>query len=83
MTQPVSRYVQIANDLAEQIRSGRLQPGQRLPTRVQLAAFYEVSETTVYRSLGLLADRGLTNGHQGKAVYVAGGPEDAAAPTVG
>jgi GntR family transcriptional regulator len=37
-------YQQIANDIAEQIRSGVLKPGDRLPTTRQLMAHYEVSE---------------------------------------
>ena len=60
----------IADDIAAQIRDGRLAPGQRLPGRTELAPRYGVSPATIARSLILLEAWGLTRGRQGMAVFV-------------
>lgn len=64
----------IAEDIIRQIRAGALMPGQKLPPRRKLADDYDVSETTIYRALLLLAWSGWTIGHQGKEVRVADRP---------
>lgn len=71
----------IAADIINQVRAGALVPGQPLPSRRDLAAMYQVSETTIYRALQLLAFSGWVVGHQGRDVRVADPPpEPAKAP---
>jgi GntR family transcriptional regulator len=66
-------YQQIANDIAAQVRSGVLKPGDRLPTTRQLMEHYGVSETVIrFVMIQLKAER-LVYGQQGRGVYV--GPE--------
>lgn len=63
-------YRQIADDLADRIRSGEYQPGQQLPTYKEAADLYDVSEATAYRAMSLLIDRGLAVGEQGRGTFV-------------
>jgi DNA-binding FadR family transcriptional regulator len=62
-------YQLLADDLRAQITSGRLRPGQRLPTEPELCARTGVSRSTVREALRLLASqhliittRGVTGG---------------------
>lgn len=66
----------IAEDIIRLIRSGALQPGQKLLSRRELAGYYRVSETTIYRALLLLSWSGWTVGHQGKEVRVVDYPPE-------
>lgn len=78
-------YLQIADDLREQIRGGSLAPGALLPSTLQLASQYEASLSVVKMAVGILRNEGLVVGQQGKGVFVredaeqARGPGDAAA----
>lgn len=49
-------------------------PGDRLPTIVQMAREYDVSQTTVKTALTLLGRDGWTRGVQGKGTFVADSP---------
>ncbi|GGS73351.1 hypothetical protein GCM10010156_35260 [Planobispora rosea] len=68
-------YLQIADDLREQIRGGSLAPGAPLPSTAQLAEQYDASLSVVKMAVGLLRNEGLVVGQQGKGVFVR---EDAA-----
>ncbi|GGM67385.1 winged helix-turn-helix domain-containing protein [Dactylosporangium sucinum] len=75
-------YQRVADDLREQIRSGQLMPGDKLPTKRQLAAHYGVGETSIDNAMLLLRAEHWVRGHQGRGVFVAdeppagnGGPE--------
>lgn len=61
---------QIAQALAEEIESGRLSEGARLPTEPQLAARFAVNRHTVRRAVGELAERGLVRVEQGRGTFV-------------
>jgi DNA-binding GntR family transcriptional regulator len=70
----IADYRRIANEIQQQIESGELSPGDKLPSTSKLALKYKVSESTISRAVGLLHDRGLVYGHPGKGVFV-GQPE--------
>lgn len=73
-------YLQIADDLSDQIRRGTLAPGEALPSTAQLATAYDASLSVVKLAVGVLRNEGLVIGQQGKGVFVR---EDAApAPPV-
>ena len=63
-------YLQIADDLREQIRSGSLAPGSPLPSTVRLAEQYDASVSVVKMAVGILRNEGLVIGQQGKGVFV-------------
>lgn len=56
--------------LREQIRSGTLKPGDRVPYTSELMATYGVSRSTVYEALRDLTKEGLIRGHQGLGRFV-------------
>jgi DNA-binding GntR family transcriptional regulator len=62
---------QIADDLADRIRRGQYASGDKLPSIPELAALYDVSESSGARVYLLLQERGVAVGRQGKGVYVA------------
>jgi len=68
----------LAADLRGRIDSGALQPGQRLPTELALAAQYAVSRTVVREAVSRLRSGGLLVARQGSGVFVAA--QDAARP---
>lgn len=68
MAEPL--YQQIADDIARQIESGVLKPGDRLPSTRQLCERYEVSETVIRFTMIQLKARGLVYGQPGRGVYV-------------
>lgn len=70
-------YLQIADDLREQIRSGALSPGDPLPSTARLAEQYDCSASVIKMAVSVLRTEGLVVGQQGKGVFV----RDAAQPS--
>ncbi|OGA97941.1 MAG: GntR family transcriptional regulator [Burkholderiales bacterium RIFCSPHIGHO2_12_FULL_69_20] len=68
----------LAAELRQRIDSGELQPDDRLPTELALAAQYAVSRTVVREAVSRLRSTGLLVARQGSGVFVA--PRDAARP---
>jgi GntR family transcriptional regulator len=64
-------YRRIVDDITAKIRSGELSPGDQLPSMRELQEQYGVGSTAVRNALLTLRAQGLTEGHQGKGVYVA------------
>lgn len=60
----------LAERLTVQIESGTLQPGDRLPTELQLADVHGVSRTVVREAVHQLKSQGLVRSRQGSGVYV-------------
>ncbi|MER6722960.1 GntR family transcriptional regulator [Streptomyces halstedii] len=65
-----SRHQDIADDLRHQITTGRIKPGERLPSEVGLAARYMVSTATLRRALAVLQGEGLVEKIHGKGNFV-------------
>jgi DNA-binding GntR family transcriptional regulator len=68
-------YREVADHLAQRIKSGEYPPGSGLPQRDALARSYGVSLSTLARALMLLRDRGLVLGLPGRGVFVIGSPQ--------
>jgi GntR family transcriptional repressor for pyruvate dehydrogenase complex len=68
----------LAETLRQQIESGNLKPGDRLPTEQALAMHYTVSRTVVREAVSRLRSMGLLVARQGSGVFVA--PPDQARP---
>ena len=64
-------YERILLVLVEQIRSGKLPVGSKLPTEAELTAQYRVSRTTARRALDELRRRGLVERQAGRGTFVA------------
>ena len=63
-------YLQIADDLRQQISDGRLPPGAALPSTARLREQYEASAGMVKSAISVLRTEGLIVGQQGKGVFV-------------
>ncbi|MFJ3697552.1 GntR family transcriptional regulator [Streptomyces sp. NPDC090052] len=66
---PIRRQV-IADDLRNQIATGQLKTGERLPSEALLAVQYEVSTPTLRSALALLQGEGLVEKIHGKGNFV-------------
>jgi DNA-binding transcriptional MocR family regulator len=64
------RYLAIADALADGIKTGALNPGERLPTHRELAFRLGVTVGTVSRAYAEAARRGLTQGEVGRGTFV-------------
>lgn len=63
-------YQQIANDLQRKIGDETYEPGQRLPSELELTEVYQVSRLTVRKAIKLLAEDNLIVIQQGKGMFV-------------
>lgn len=65
------KYISLARQLEEDIVSGTLLPGTKLPPQRELADFLDINVSTVARAFKLCSDRGLITGTVGSGTYVA------------
>lgn len=63
-------YYQLAKFLENQIRQGKFQPGEALPTEMELAEQFQISRMTVRKAIGELVARGMVYAKQGKGTFV-------------
>lgn len=68
---------QLFEQLAEQIKSGRLAPGERLPTEQALTRAARVSRTVVREAVAALRAEGLVITRQGVGAFVSAEPQRA------
>jgi GntR family transcriptional regulator, transcriptional repressor for pyruvate dehydrogenase complex len=77
--QPVARRPHlaehIARSLSDEIASGRLQPGDRLPTEQFLSQNFGVSRNVVREGIATLRAQGLIQSRQGVGVFVSAAPQ--------
>lgn len=64
----------ITEGIIAKIRSGEYTPGQKLPTRLELATEYGCSVEPVIRAQEDLERAGWVETHQGKGVFVTAAP---------
>jgi DNA-binding GntR family transcriptional regulator len=62
--------MQVADELRQAIRSGKLTPGERLPAIADLSAAYGIARNTVASALSKLQDENLVVIRQGSGAYV-------------
>jgi GntR family transcriptional regulator len=65
-----AKYVEIADRLRDQIDSGMLQPGERLPSEPDLVRQFDASRNTVRLAIALLTNQGLVVTRQGLGTFV-------------
>ena len=63
-------YLQIADQLREQVVSGKLAPGSRLPSEHSLMATYGASRDTVRKGIAVLKAEGRLDSERGRGVTV-------------
>jgi DNA-binding GntR family transcriptional regulator len=64
-------YTQVESLLRSKILSGRFSPGERLPTKEELAKQFNVSKITISGALSNLTKEGLINTTRGRGTFVA------------
>ena len=67
----IPRYIQIADSLLDQIESGELEHGTRLPSERKLSKLFDVNRLTLRRALSRLETHGIITRQHGKGNYVA------------
>ncbi len=65
-----AKYQEIADRLRDQIDSGALQPGDRLPSEPDLVKLHDASRNTVRLAIALLTNQGLVVTRQGLGSFV-------------
>jgi len=68
-------YRQIVRQFRDQILSGHMQPGFRLPPERELAAMLEVTRTTVKTAYDELKSQGLVDARVGRGTVVLAGQQ--------
>jgi GntR family transcriptional regulator len=63
-------YRHIAHDLRQQIESGALPPGEKLPTEQQLSEKYQASRNTIRDAIKWLTSRALVETRPGQGTFV-------------
>src|SRR6218665_2053270 len=64
-------YQQIKTLITRSLQAGEWRPGEAIPSEVELAARYKVSQGTVRKAIDALADDNLVVRRQGKGTFVA------------
>ncbi|WP_167501509.1 GntR family transcriptional regulator [Streptomyces malaysiensis] len=63
-------YQLVADDIRQQIRSGRLKPGEKTPSSRELEARHKIANMTARSALRVLRDEGLIYTTPGRGSYV-------------
>lgn len=69
LSKPV--YLSLVELLEEEIASGRLSPGTKLPPQRELADYLDINFTTVTRAFDICRSKGLIYGITGKGTFIA------------
>jgi GntR family transcriptional regulator len=69
-----AKYVRVAEAIRDQIRSGQLLPGEKLPSTAELITRYSVSYSSIRSAMLVLKAEGWVEGRQGEGVFVAPRP---------
>ena len=68
-TEGKTKYYSLMEKLKQDIQSGKLPPGEKLPSENQLSAEYGLSRHTVRKALGLLSAEGYIYSEQGRGTF--------------
>ncbi|MCX7694866.1 MAG: GntR family transcriptional regulator [Caloramator sp.] len=64
-------YIQVKNQIMEQIKNGTLKVGTKMPTERELASILNTSRNTISSAYKLLEQEGVIVSYQGKGTFVA------------
>jgi DNA-binding GntR family transcriptional regulator len=70
MLSSVPAYIQLAGILRARIESGKIGPGDPLPSETTLVQEYGIARGTIRRAIEVLRDDGLVVTVQGRGTYV-------------
>jgi len=69
-------FVQIAEQVADDIVDGVLAEGARAPSTNELAAFYRINPATAAKGINMLVDDGVLEKRRGIGMFVADGAQE-------
>lgn len=69
-------FVQIAEQIADDIAEGSLAEGERVPSTNELAAFYRINPATAAKGINVLTDDGLLEKRRGIGMFVTTGARE-------
>ena len=69
-------FVQIAEQLADDIVDGQLAEGTRVPSTNELAAFYRINPATAAKGINLLVEEAVLEKRRGIGMFVATGARE-------
>lgn len=69
-------FVQIAEQIADDIVDGALAEGARVPSTNELAAFHRINPATAGKGINVLVDSGVVEKKRGLGMFVAKGARD-------
>ena len=69
-------FVQIAEQLADDIVDGALAEGQRVPSTNELAAFYRINPATAAKGINVLVEDAVLEKRRGIGMFVAAGARE-------
>jgi GntR family transcriptional regulator len=70
LTAHTPAYLQIISEVQQAIVSGKLKPGDQLPTVRQLAADLRINFNTVARAYRMLDEQGIISTQHGRGTYI-------------
>lgn len=70
MTTPVPPSRQIAADIRDRIKAGKLKPGDKIPSLHELVQEYDVHRITADKAVKILREEGLVESVRGLGTYV-------------
>lgn len=73
----VSIYLQIVHSIKHQVATGRLKPGEQLPTVREMATALRINPNTVARAYDQLDSDNVITTQQGRGTFVREHPDDA------
>ena len=76
LADPRASYLQIADELRSQIKAGRYQPGDRLPSNATMAAEYRSATEPIRNALRKLRDEGLVATQSTRGTFVLRAPAE-------
>ncbi|MDG4785686.1 winged helix-turn-helix domain-containing protein [Micromonospora sp. WMMD1102] len=68
---PVTKWEKLANHIRNQVQTGELKPGDKLPSTAQLKAEHDVSDAVIRYAMHALRTEGLVESVHGVGVFVA------------
>ncbi|MEH1014278.1 winged helix-turn-helix domain-containing protein [Micromonospora sp. CPCC 206060] len=63
-------YIRIADEITDDVRSGKVQPGDKLPSIADMSDRFEVSSSTIQMVYVRLEALRVIRRHQGKGIFV-------------
>jgi len=69
-------FMQIAEQIADDVAEGNLAEGERVPSTNELAAFYRINPATAAKGINMLIDDGLLDKRRGIGMFVADGARE-------